>query len=363
MAYWPRPLKKPRKLNVGDRVAVVTPCWGGPACLPHRFEAGTRYLAEEFGLEVVLMPHACKPVDWLDRNPEARADDVMDAFADRSVSAVIASIGGDDCIRLLPYLDLDLIAENPKVLLGYSDVTVLHFACLKAGVTSIYGPTVMAGFAENGGMHAFTKDAIRQVLFSSEPPGKLPRNTEGWTDERLSWAVPGNQSRKRRLHPAAAPRLWQGSGRSRGPLIGGCAEVLEMTKGTELWPPLDIWSGAILFYETSEEAPAPSTVARWLRNFGAQGILGVLAGVIVGRPGGGVPSDRQDDYGAAMAKVLTEYGAERLPLVTGLDFGHTDPMTLLPYGVAAEIDCDDVSISLLEAAVGDAEGKPAGASG
>ncbi|MCB1348186.1 MAG: LD-carboxypeptidase [Maritimibacter sp.] len=348
---WKRPLTKPRMLAAGDTVAIVTPSWGGPASFPDRFEAGRRYLTEEFGLRVVVMPHACQPADWLDAHPEARAADVMQAFADPAIAGVVASIGGDDAVRLIPHLDLDVIAGNPKVFLGYSDATVLHFACLKAGVASFYGPTVMAGFAENGGMHEFAKSAIRRVLFSAEPPGRLPRNAGGWTDERPDWSDPENQRRKRRLQAPAPPKVWQGRGTARGALVGGCAEVLEMLKGTDLWPPLDYWRGAILFYETSEEAPPPSTVARWMRNFGAQGILEILAGVVVGRPGGGVPVERHDAYGAAIAKVLAEFGAPHLPLISGLDFGHTDPMTVLPYGVEAEIDCRDATISLVGAGV------------
>lgn len=338
-------------LSPGDRVAIVTPSWGGPACFPARFAAGKRYLAEEFGLEVVVMRNACKPADWLDRNPQARADDVMQAFHDPDISAIVTSIGGDDAIRLLPHLDIGVISENPKVLLGYSDTTVLHFVCLKAGITSFYGPTVMAGFAENAGMHELSKLAIRRVLFSSEPAGKLPKNTEGWTDEELDWSVPENQMRKRHLHAPVAPKVWQGRGTVRGRLIGGCAEVLEMLKGTEIWPHLDDWKDAILFYETSEEAPPPSVVARWIRNFGAQGILDKLSGIIVGRPGGGVPTERHDEYGAAIGGVLKQYGADRIPLISGLNFGHTDPMFVLPYGVEAEIDCDNASLTLIEAAV------------
>lgn len=350
---WPKPLKRPAMLRPGDRVAIVTPSWGGPACFPDRFTAGTRFLEREFGVTTVPMPHACKPADWLDRNPVARAEDVMRAFADPSISAVITSTGGGDAIRLLPHLDLSVIANNPKIFLGYSDATVLHLACLKAGITSFYGPTVMAGFAENGGMHDFTISAVRQMLFSSESPGKLPKNAAGWTDERLEWSVPGNQLKRRRLQWSSPPKVWQGSGRVRGSLIGGCAETLEMIKGTALWPPLDYWTGALLFYETSEEAPAPSTVARWLRNFGAQGILREIAGVLLGRPGGGVPPEQHDAYGAVIARVMAEYGAHRTPLISGLDFGHTDPMTVLPYGATAEIDCETAVISVPIPAVTD----------
>lgn len=347
---WRRPLIKPQVLAPGDQVAIVTPSWGGPACFPYRFETGLRYLVEQFELEPVIMPHACKPAEWLDRNPRARAEDLMQAFEVPEIAAIVASIGGDDAIRLVPHLDLRGITSNPKVFLGYSDATVLHFVCLKAGLSSFYGPTVMAGFAENTGMHEFSVNAIHKALFTPKPPGKFPRNIEGWTDERLDWAVPEYQDRKRVLRTSVAPRLWQGSGKVRGQLVGGCAEVLEILKGTDFWPSLDYWNGTILFYETSEEAPSPSIMLRWMRNCGAQGILGRIAGMVVGRPGG-VPVEHHDDYGAAIARALGEYDAEDIPLITGLDFGHTDPMTVLPYGAMAEIDCADASLSVIEASV------------
>nr|WP_263846097.1 hypothetical protein [Roseobacter sp. WL0113] len=150
--------------------------------------------------------------------------------------------------------------------------------------------------------------------------------------------------------PPRSPKLWQGSGEIQGHLIGGCAEALEMLKGTDLWPSLRYWDGAILFYETSEEAPSLFLVMRWMRNFGAQGILNRIAGMIVGRPGG-VPAERQDDYGAAIANVLAEYGADTMPLITGMDSYHTDPMLVLPHGTIAEINCGDVSLLIVEASV------------
>ena len=87
------------------------------------------------------------------------AADLMEAFADPSIAGIITSIGGDDSIRLIPHLDLAVIAANPKVFLGFSDTTTLHFACLAAGVTSFYGPAVMAGFGENAGMQTATYSA------------------------------------------------------------------------------------------------------------------------------------------------------------------------------------------------------------
>jgi muramoyltetrapeptide carboxypeptidase LdcA involved in peptidoglycan recycling len=329
----------------------VSTSWGGPAVFPHRYEAGKRYLADTFGLEPVEMPHTLRAADWLDRNPQARAEDIHAAFADPSIRGVIASIGGDDAIRLIPHVDLGVIARNPKVFLGYSDPTVLHFGCLKAGLCSFYGPTVMSGFAENGGMHAYAEAFLRKALFESGPVGEIEPNREGWTVEHLPWKDPENQSRRRRLTPTTGPRTLQGAGTVLGHLIGGCAEVLEMLKGSAWWPPLDYWDGAILFYETSEEAPAAGQVLRWLRNFGAQGILSRLSGIVLGRPGGQTDEAYRQEQERAVLRALDEAGLPDLPVLAELDFGHTDPIATLPYGVVAEIDCARSRLSILEAGV------------
>jgi muramoyltetrapeptide carboxypeptidase LdcA involved in peptidoglycan recycling len=312
---------------------------------------GRRVLEERFGLKVVEMPYALAPAEWNALHPHFRAADLHAAFADPSIRAVIASIGGDDSVRLIPYLDVNVIAQNPKIFLGYSDATTIHFACLKAGVTSFYGPSVMAGFAENVEPFAYTLESVERTLFESTPFGRVEPNRDGWTDEFLDWNDPAHDTRRRRLQPSTAPRTLQGRGTARGPLIGGCAEVLEMLKGTPWWPSLDRWRGAIFFYETSEEAPSPGIVKRWLRNFAAQGILGEIGGMIVGRPGGCVPAEQHARYDEAIVAAFAEVGLSDVPVIANMDFGHTDPMFTLPYGVTAEMDCGAASLSLLGAGV------------
>ncbi|MBB3018441.1 muramoyltetrapeptide carboxypeptidase LdcA involved in peptidoglycan recycling [Microvirga lupini] len=354
--WWQRPLVKPQALRPGDRVAIVSTSWGGPAVFPHRYEAGKRYLTDAFGLVPVEMPHALRDADWLDRNPQARAEDIHTAFADPSIKGVIASIGGDDAIRLIPHIDLSVIADNPKVFLGYSDPTVLHFGCLKAGLRSFYGPTIMAGFAENGGMHAYAENALRKAVFDVAPIGEIEPNREGWTVEHLPWKDPENQTRRRKLTPSTGPRTLQGSGTVQGNLIGGCAEVLEMLKGSDWWPPLDYWDGAILFYETSEEVPAAAQVLRWLRNFAAQGILQRLSGIVLGRPGGQTDEAYRQEQERAVLRALEEAALTHLPVLAELDFGHTDPIATLPYGAMAEIDCALARLTILEPGVADIQG-------
>lgn len=109
---------KPKALKIGDKVATISLSWGGPASFPHRYETGKKQISDAFGLNIVETPHALKPADWIYNNPKARAEDLMQAFADNSIKAIISTIGGDESVRILPYLDLNVIKNNPKIFLG-----------------------------------------------------------------------------------------------------------------------------------------------------------------------------------------------------------------------------------------------------
>ncbi|AKR56310.1 Muramoyltetrapeptide carboxypeptidase [Devosia sp. H5989] len=346
-----RPLMRPRRLRPGDRIAAVSPSWGGPGAFPHRYAAGKHQFETDFGVTLVEMPHTLASPDWIAANPAARAADLTAAFADPGIAGILATIGGEDSIRLLPHLDLDVIAANPKVLMGFSDTTSLHLACQAAGLVSFYGPSIMAGLAENGGMHAYTRDALRRALFSTDPIGVVPRNTEGWAAERLDWSNPALQEQRRVLCKADPSVILQGTGQATGPLIGGCAEVLEMAKGTPWWPPPEFWDGAILVYETSEDRPSPNFVRYWLRNFAAQGILQRLNGLLLARPDPGDDPGYRAALEDSVVTALREAGLTALPVLSGLDFGHTQPMLTLPLGALAQIDCDAGTLNIIEAGV------------
>jgi len=342
-------MRKPAALRPGDRVAAVSLSWGGPGSFPHRYQAGKRQLEETFGVQVIESRHALAQPEWLASHPEARAADLMEAFADPSIQAIVSTIGGDDSIRLLPFLDLAVIRANPKVFLGYSDTTVTHFACLKAGLVSFYGPSIMAGFGENGGLFDYMISSVRKTLFRAEPIGRIAPNANGWTTEVLDWANPELQSQKRKLRPCQGWRWLQGGGRHRGRLIGGCLDVVDWLRGTPVWPDQSEWSDVILFLEISEEAAGPRTVVHFFRALAASGALDGVRGVLFGRPYGEEADG--DAYDEAVRQVFRERGQDEAPIITDMDFGHTDPMFVIPYGLEAEIDCEKKTFSILESAV------------
>lgn len=325
----------PRRLRPGSRVAAATLSWGGPGVFPNRYEAGVRQLEDAFGVEVVELPHTRADPSWLARHPEARADDLHAAFADPAIDGIISTIGGDDSIRLLPHLDLEVLRRNPKVVLGYSDTTVTLLACLRAGLLSFSGPSIMAGFAENGGLHAYLRDGVERMLFHGGPPGAWPELTDGWTAEMPDWADPTNQDWPRPLQQSTGWRWLTRTRPVEGPLLPVCLEVVDWLRGTPWWPDLD---GAVLALETSEEGLPPHAVARFLRVLAITGEAQRLGALLFARPGG-VAVERHADYDAAITGVIRdEERLDDLPIVTNLDFGHTDPIWTLPVGGTVRVD-------------------------
>jgi len=342
-------LTRPQLLKPGDTVATLSLSWGGAGTFPHRYEAGKKQLEEVFGLRVIETKNALKSADYIYKNPQARAEDLMEAFLDSSVKAIISNIGGDDSIRTLPFTDLSVIRNNPKIFLGFSDTTVTHMACYKAGLTSFYGTSVLVGFAENGGMHQYQIEDIKRTLFSAKPVGQILPNHDGWTTERLEWGEPELQNTKRNLVKDNQWNFLQGTERVKGELIGGCVDVLEFLKGTDFWLSESDWDGKILFLEPSEEMMSPLQFCWALRNYAAQGVFNKISGLILGRP---YDNKYVQEYNEILLQVIRdEEGRDDLTIVTEMNFGHTCPVFTIPYGVMAEIDNERKTFSILESGV------------
>lgn len=338
-------LIKPKKLHPGDKVATVSPSWGGAGDpeIRWRYEQGVERLKTVFDLQVVPMPNSLKGTEYLYDHPEARAEDLMAAFRDPDIKAIFTNIGGEDSIRLLPYIDFKVIHNNPKIFMGYSDTTIPHLFCLKAGVSSFYGPSILVDFAENIEMHPYTVDKIKRTLFSNKAIGEIETAAE-WTSEHVEWTE-ANKNRKRVMQPNSGYEVLQGKGVVQGRLIGGCIEVLEFAKGTVLWPDEKYWDGCILFFETSEEKTEPTYIRYWLRNYAAQGILQKANGMIFAKP---YDEKYREEYKEEILTVMREYGLTNLPILYNLNFGHTEPKCILPYGALAEINCSKGSFSIQE---------------
>lgn len=335
-------------MKKGDTIATVSLSWGGAGDeeLRWRYDLGKQRLEDQFGLKVIEMEHTLKGSEYLHDHPEKRAADLMQAFSDPAVKGIFSCIGGNDSIRMLPFVDFAVVANNPKVFLGYSDSTITHLMCLKAGLSSFYGPSILAEFAENIGIFSYTVAHLQKMLFGTNPVGQI-KASEEWTGQYLAWTKE-NAKVSKKMEKNGPYRFLQGTGTVEGHLIGGCLDVLEMAKGTSLWIDDSLFDGAILFFETSEEKARPELFESWLRDYALRGILQRAKGVVFAKPYQGI---FQREYEHAIHNVVQEFSLLSLPVVCNLSFGHNEPMCTLPYGAMAELDCTNQTFSILESGV------------
>ncbi len=343
---------KPKHLERGDTVAVVSLSAGtlGESWAIHKLEIARQRLEGDYGLHVKVMPNALKGRDYLYDHPEARAADMMDAFRDKSVKAVISAIGGDDAIRLLPYIDFDVIRDNPKIFTGFSDTTINHLMCYKAGLVSYYGASLMTNFSEYGKINDYTAAMIRDTLFEPKPTLDIPSAPYWYDDEdEKIWWKPENMHRVKQYHPEEIGyEVIQGSGVAEGPLLGGCMDVFPMVVGTTIWPSKEEWMGKMLFLETSEDDISIDNLTWYLRNLAAQGIFDVVKGILVGKP---ARRRKYEPYKEVYRRVVgREAGRPDLSILCNVNFGHAEPIGVIPYGVMCRLDADRKTLTLLEPA-------------
>ena len=332
-------------LQPGDKIAIISPSAGVPYLFPWVYEQGLRRIREVFHLDPVEFPTALQSSEYLSKNPQARADDINRAFSDPSIKAIIATIGGNDQIRILPYLDKKVIAASPKLFMGYSDCTNLHLFLWHLGIRSCYGGSVMTQFAMGGEMHSYTVDAIKRALFAPSI-GEVHPSLE-WNDVDLDWADPQNLTKKRPLHKGSGWE-WHNNtkGKVEGKLWGGCLEVLDLHLSVRRYlPSVEQLKGSILFLETSEEMPGSGFVYRFLAALAELGFLQAFQAILMAYPkaeslGMKPPEGREVfilNQHNAVKKALSDYGID-IPVIFNMNFGHTDPQMMIPSGGIAVID-------------------------
>lgn len=343
-------LRKPPRLRPGDTVGVIQPAgWISDHAEIDRAIERVRGM----GLVPLTGQHLRDRHGYLAGTDEARAADVNAMFANRTVKAVFAARGGWGCARLLPYLDWSVIAANPKLLVGFSDITALHLAiAARGGFPTIHGPNVGSNWGPR------STDTFRRLAFDAAmplledvplpaPPPVVVTPPVMVTPPTGTPPMPGAPVTVP-MPPSPPPRRFETlrPGRATGRLLGGNLTVLSTLMGTPYLPSFD---GAILFIEDVDEAEY--RVDRMLTQLALSGLLRGLAGVVFGQ------CSRCATGGAAsggftlmdvLARHLRPLG---IPAFTGAWFGHISDQHSIPVGVRAEIDATLGTIRILEPAV------------
>lgn len=336
---------RPKPLKLCDTVGIISPSAGLPSLFPAVYENGLK-IFEEWGLKVKEFPTARADFEYLQAHPEVRAQDVMDAFADPAIAAIITTIGGNDAVRLLPLLDLETIRQHPKILMGYSDTTALHFALAGAGLVTFYGPSIMAGLSQIDALEPSFKEHVRQMLFG-EFNGQY-KAYEQYANGYPDWGGPQNIGKVKEPQKNDGWHWLQGQGVHEGQLFGGCIELFHMISGTKWWPGVDFWKEKVLFFETSEEAPSVDFVIYQLRSMGVQGIFKNLRGLLIGRARDYTDDQKLELETRVLEQVRQEFGRPDLPIIANFDTGHTDPQLILPLNCPLTINCNNHTLKLVD---------------
>lgn len=339
---------KSKRLKMRSRIAIISPSNGLPFLFPDIYELGLKNLKEIMGFEIVEMETARMSPKELYNNPKLRGDDINRAFADGSIDGIITSIGGYESVRILQYLDTNIIINNPKFIMGFSDATTFLSYLNSLGMVTFYGPSVMAGFAQINHLSPKYIDHIKDILFNQKIPYNYTSYKE-WTNGYKDWNDKNTLGECTELfNNANGFNILQGSKTTQGRLWGGCMEVLEFLKSTDYWPNKNFWDGKILFFETSEEKPSPRQVECMLRNYGIQGILNRVKAVIFGRPKDYSIEEKEEVNKIILRVIRDEFNNKDIPIIVNMDFGHTDPKIILPLGCLISIDPTIKEVILME---------------
>jgi muramoyltetrapeptide carboxypeptidase LdcA involved in peptidoglycan recycling len=338
----------PPPAEPGSSVAVIAPSSGAAQAVPHILELALDRLESIFDLDPVVYPTARQSDAFLRANSRARAAAIHEAFADPEIDAVFATIGGDDQIRVLDYLDPELLAANPTRFFGMSDNTNLALVLWNQGIVSFYGGQLLNQVATPD-LHPYSERSLRRALFE-DSIGELDAAGE-WTDLTVGWDQSKAEYKNATLDYEPLGWRWHGgTGSVTGRLWGGCLSIIAWQLMTDRYlPEPEELDGAILALETSEELPSADRVRRVLTCLGERGLLERFDGVLVGRPATqnwreSRSAEEREQYRTSQRETITEQVHRYNPdasIVFDLDFGHTDPTAPIPIGGRVRIEPEE----------------------
>jgi len=334
-------LISPAKARAGDKVAVVSPSFAAPAVAPAVHEQALERLGTLTGLVPVELPTTRK----LGASARDRADDLNAAFADPEIRAVLATIGGDDQITVIPHLDPAIVLADPKPFLGYSDNTNLLNWLWTNGVAGFYGGSTQVQLGPGPHVDPVHEISLRAALLTGErveitEPGESEDIGHDWSDPRALYEFGERE--------ATEPWAWSGPEQAvTGRTWGGCIEVIQWLLTAGRFPAdAAVLDGGVLLLESSEEL-IPAREFGWItRSLGERGILGAVGAVVVARPPTSDFSTRpsaderrrkRDEQRDTAMELVHAYNPDAV-VVVGPPFGHTRPQWVVPYGGFLTVD-------------------------
>lgn len=337
-----------QKLKPGDKVAVLSPASDMAGRFPWVQELGLKRLTDVFGLQ----PVEYASTRQLNVSIEVRAKDLMAAYADPEIKAVIASIGGQDQIKLIKHLDPEVFKNNPKAFFGFSDNTHFGSFLWNLGIPSYYGGCLMTQYGMQEKMHDYTVKYLKHAIFDT---GEFEfTRSEMYNEITSDWADPKCLDIPRQM-VKNEDWLWDGNEDVEGILWGGCLESHVVQSAASVFMPSDSdIDGTILFLESADGNTDWWVYEYILTGFGERGWLNRFKAILIGRPKSWEQDLQRTPEGIAkyvkdqqniIIKTVREYN-KNIPVIQNLDFGHTDPQAVLPKGQKARVVSSEKKIFL-----------------
>lgn len=308
---------KPKALRRGDVIGVIAPASAPLA--PEKIDEGAEYL-ERLGYRVKLGKNVRAVRGFLAGTDEQRATDFNEMFGDKQVKAIIAVRGGYGTPRILPLVDYSLVRRNPKIVVGYSDLTALQIALYrKTGLVTFSGP--MVGVEMYKGIDSFTEEHFWRMITSTKKIGAL-QNPDGRKFESIH------------------------KGKASGILVGGNLSLITSISGTPYFPS---FKDSIFYFEEIEEESY--RFDRMMNHAALAGIFRETNGILVGEITDVKTSDNTKPH-LTVDEILLDYlSLLSKPILKGLVYGHVARKLTMPVGIRAAVDATHCSLSLLEACV------------
>jgi len=316
-------LIKPNMIKPGDTVGLITP---GTAVTDPDELAKAIEIVDFLGLKYKLGEYVKSGSGYKSRSIQERIKDVHSMFEDPDVQGIFCIRGGYGSIQILDYIDYNLIRNNPKVFLGYSDITALHLAINKfSGLITFHGPVMASAFTE------FTMNSLRQTIMNNQVIGKISN--------------PPNITNFRKVHPVRTIK----SGVAQGRLIGGNLSLISSLMGTKY--EIDTRDSILFIEDVGEE---PFRIDRMLSQLKIAGKYREAKGIVIGECAG-CNFDRPNSsrvWDFTLGEILDQIFSDiEIPVLFGLTIGHTSNQITLPIGLNAILDANEGSITINESAV------------
>jgi muramoyltetrapeptide carboxypeptidase len=324
------------KLKVGDSIGIFSPSSPITYTCPNRFERAKKYLQRK-GFKIVEGNLTGKYDFYRSGSIKDRAEELNALIRNTEIKCIMSTIGGMNSNSILPYIDYEALKRNPKIIIGYSDVTAILLAIFaQTGIVTYYGPALVASFGELPPFVDSTYKYFKEITMDETKIPYLFETPEYWSDEHINWETQDISKEKRKNQCITVCK-----GIVRGRVIGGNLNTMHGIWGSNYMP--EIKDGDILFIEDSLKDSA--TIERSFSFLKLNGVLDKISGIILGK------HELFDDSktGRKPYEILLEVlGCNKIPFVADFDCCHTQPMMTLPIGCQIELDATNKKVTIIQ---------------